>query len=213
MRRSILSLLGLLLCILPAAAQVPCIGVGGVNNINVPGVACQQEPVVNTYSATAVGLVPASSATDVACIAGAANVAVRVKQIRVSGSAGTLITVPISVVKRASVNTGGTAATGNALPVPYALDSSNSAAKATTTSWTANPTITDSSPGFVDTALAIFNATTAAGNASTNFTFNIDQTETPILRGAAQALCVNLNATSVSSGVVNINFRWTEASQ
>jgi hypothetical protein len=197
----------------PAFAQVPCIGVGGVNNINVPGVSCLQEPAVNSYAATSLGLASAASATDIACLSGAANIVVRVKQIRVSGSAATLVTVPVSILKRASLNTGGTPATGNALPVAYPLDSGFTAAKATPTAWTTNPTIVDTSPGILDTALSIFNLTSTAGNGSTTFTFDTDRLTSIVLRKATEAICVNFNSTTVSTPVENVEFRWSEASQ
>lgn len=196
-----------------AHAQTPCIGVGGVNNINVPGVTCAQEAAVSSYSATSVGLAPASSATDIACIGGASNIVARVKQIRISGTAGTLISLPITILKRAAADSGGTLATGNALPVPYALDASNIAAKATTVAYTGNPSINDSSPGIIDAAIGIFNVTTTAANGATTFNFDFDETQTPLLRSSAQQLCVNLNATTISTGLLNVNFRWTEAAQ
>lgn len=198
-----------------ASAQAQCVSVGNVNNVPQPGMSCDSEPSVATYGATSVGLVPASGATDVVCITGSATKVVRPMYIRVSGSAGTLINVPVTITKHATANTGGTAATSTALPVPYTMDTTNAAVSATTTAYTANPTIADATPGILDNDIVAFVTT---GTASTNGAVVFDYTgrnfnQAPVLRGIAQQICVNFNATTVSSGVVNTSLRWTEAAQ
>lgn len=212
--KKLLLALGLLFGLaLPASAQ--CVAVGGVNSVPQTGVNCLSEPTVTTYGATGVAIVPAAAVTDLACITGSATRVVRLQYARVSGSAGTLINVPVTLTKHASANTGGTAATTTALPVPYALDSANAAATATTTAYTANPTITDAAPGILDNDII---ALVTTGTASTNGAIVFDYTarnfnQAIVLRGVAQQICVNLNGTSPSSGVVNVTFRWTEAAQ
>lgn len=212
--KKLLLALGLLFGLaLPASAQ--CVAVGGVNSVPQTGVNCASEPSITTYGATGIAIVPAASVTDLACITGSATRVVRLQYVRVSGSAGTLVNIPVTLTKHASANTGGTAATGTALPVPYALDSANVAATATTTAYTANPTITDSTPGILDNDIV---ALVTTGTASTNGAIIFDYTsrnynQAIILRGVAQQVCVNLNATSPSSGVANVTFRWTEAAQ
>src|SRR5215469_3954554 len=89
----------------PAHAQTPC---GGVNFTPAPGVSCFLEPTAPSYTATSQGLVPASSATVLVCIQGAAGTVIRVQQIRASGTAATQIVVPLIVYKRASLDTLGT---------------------------------------------------------------------------------------------------------
>lgn len=201
---------------LAVSAQAQCIAVGGVNNVPQPGMACLSEPVEATYVASGIGIVPAASVTDLACISGGAGVTVRVQAIRLSGTAGTTLVVPAVILKRATADTGGTSAATTALPVPSRIDSTNAAAVATTIAYTANPTINDSSPLIVDVANLIL-STTAAGTSPSPFTLfdwtNRNYSQAPILRGAAQQLCVNLNATSPASGLVNVAFRWTELSQ
>src|SRR5258705_5485634 len=63
-----------------------------------------------TYSAGFFGLVPAASATDVICLAGSATKTVRLQNIRLSGTAGTLVTTPVQLVRRVTVDPGGTPA-------------------------------------------------------------------------------------------------------
>lgn len=194
----------------PAFAQ--CVAVGGVNSVPQVGVNCLSEPTVDTYAATGIAIVPAASATDIACITGSATKIIRVQVIRVVGT-GTAITIPVVITKHASANTGGTATTGSAIPVPYALDSTDAAASATTVAYTANPTIADSTPGFIDTQFLGLAATTTS--TAGNVTFNYGDRnfmEAPTLRGVAQQLCVNLNGTSPTASLT-VSFRWTEATQ
>lgn len=199
----------------PAVAQVPCPGVGGVNTVPQLGTACEQEPGVASYAATGIGMVPASAATDFACLTGVAGKVVRLQAVSISGTAGTLINVPVTLNKNASLDTGGTANTGTALPVPYRLDSINAAPGATATSYTANPTINDTAPGLIDSGVVVLTATgTLAGNTGLTFNYLIHNfIEAPTLRKATEQICVNLNGTSPSSGVVNVTFKWTEALQ
>lgn len=211
--KKLLLALGLLLgFVATASAQTSCIGVGGVNNVPVVGVTCAQEPSIPTYVATGIGIVPTSTATDIACLTGSATKVIRLQTVRVVGT-GTAITIPVVITKHAAANTGGTPATSTALPVPYPLDSSNPAASATTTAYTANPTITDTSPGLVDTQFLGLAATTTstAGNSQFNYG-DRNFMEAPTLRGVAQQLCVNLNGTSPTASLT-VSFRWTESAQ
>jgi hypothetical protein len=217
MRKLLLALGFLALWASPSLAQVPCIGVGGVNSVPYNSVICGQEPAVNTYAAVGIGIVPASSATDIACINGAANIVIRVEQIRVSGTAGTQIIVPVAITKHVSLDTGGTPATGTALPVAYAIDSNDATPKATYNAWTANPTINDASPGIIDVANLVLAKTDGTNGSGQPFTLFDHQgqryMEALTLRKATEQICVNLNATSPSSGLVNVTFRTTEAAQ
>jgi hypothetical protein len=185
----------------------------GVNGVPQSGQDCLMESAVFTYAATAVALVPASAATDVACITGSATKVIRVLSIRVSG-AGTLQSIPVLITKHASVNTGGTAATGTALPVPYKTDSNDVAPSATTISWTANPTIADASPGIIDGAIVTFQPATAVGGTPFQLSFLTHiYNEPTTLRGVAQQVCVNLNGATIVAGSLTISFLWTEQPQ
>lgn len=169
-----------------------------------------------TYSAGFVGLVPAASATDVVCIAGSATKTIRVMRIRISGTAGTLVTVPISFIRRASVDTGGTAASTTANPNNQITkrDTLNGTATATLISYTANPTINDTSGTiFASTNLTL--PTTAAATSINPLDYpyvgNIASlAQAPTLRGTSQQFCVNFNATSVTSGLLTGAITWTE---
>lgn len=215
MKRTLLSI-GFLLG-LTTLASAQCANVSGINSVPVPGLNCQQEPAVASFAASGYGIVPASSATDIACITGSATKIVRVQWVRVSGTAGTLVTLPIILNKHTVANTGGTAAATTALPVPVSLDTgivTTAAATATTTAYTANPTV-DATALQVDALVASFNTTSALVNGTQAF-FDFKSRNfmaAPSLRGVAQQLCVNLGAISVSSGLLAVSFGWTEATQ
>lgn len=198
----------------PAPALAQCVGAGNINISPLPGMNCNSEPTIASFMAMGYGIVPVASATDVACITGSATRVTRVQAVRVSGTAGTLVTLPVLLNKHTVANTGGTAATTTALPVPVKLDSNSAAATATTTAYTANPTI-DSSAAQIDAMVTSFNTTSALVNGSQAF-FDFKGrpfASAPVLRGVAQQVCVNLGGISVSSGLLAVSFYWTEAAQ
>lgn len=207
-------LLGFVLALACSPASAQCVAVGGVNNVPVPGLSCLNEPLQPSYAATGVGVVAAAAATDVACLTGSATRVIRVQQIRIGGTATTAISVPVLLMKRATADTGGTAATGTALPVPYSLDSTMAAATATTIAYTANPTVNDASPGIVDSAELSLPLIATGSASAVNFDYQPrNYVEAITLRGVAQQLCVNLNATSPAGNLLNVTFRWTELTQ
>lgn len=187
--------------------RVPQLGVvdaQGATQVNPEGLR-------NTYSAVFTGLVPAASATDVVCIAGSATKTIKLQYFEVSGTAGTLVTVPVFLAKRATADTGGTAASGNALPVASKMDSNNGAATATLVSYTANPTINDASPLLIRAGTVTFPVTTAGTtNSRLNWAFGDAGGQAVVLRGAAQQLCLNLSAISVTTGLLAGSIQWVE---
>src|SRR6267154_1818040 len=102
-----------------------------------------------TYSAAFFGLVPAASTTDLLCLAGSATKTIKLQSLKLSGS-GTAISVPVTLLKRVSADTGGTAASTAANPANTISkrDSSNATATAIPIAYTANPTIVDSAPTY-----------------------------------------------------------------
>src|SRR4051812_36698646 len=104
--KAVLGGVALLATSLPVAAQVNVVPATGVISAYRTGV---------TYSAGFIGLVPAASTTDLLCIAGSATKTVKLQQIKISGS-GTAISVPATLLRRASADTAGTAASTTANP-------------------------------------------------------------------------------------------------
>jgi hypothetical protein len=167
-----------------------------------------------SYSATAVGLVPAASATDIFCISAGTTRNISIKQIKIAGTAGTAITTPFLIYRRATLGTGGTPASTLALPVAVPLYTTDPASSATLVSYTANPTVA-ATPLLMDAALVDLPVTTAAGGSVTE---KLNYGEVlgwfnhglVIPKGSTQQICVNLNGVSVSSGVLAISMFWTE---
>lgn len=212
MKRLILSLSLLLGFTLSANAQ--CVGVGSINNAPPPGIICQQDSVVPTYHAVGVAIAIGTAPTDVSCITGSATKVIRLKKVRLSGTAGTAINISVFLTKHIVANTGGTPATSTALPTAYPMDSTNPAVSATLQAWTANPTIADAASTVINGATLFLPVTsTASGAASVIFDWGSGgiALEGPVLRGIAQQVCVNLNGvTAPSSGLLNVQWVWTE---
>jgi len=168
-----------------------------------------------TYTASAVALVPAASATDIFCISPGTSKNISIRRIVIGGTAGTAVTTPFLLYRRVSLDTGGTAATGLALPVGVPNNSSDGATTATLTAYTANPTVVDSSPSLMGALTVDLPVTTAAGGGtevSRDFGTNVDMFNKglDLLKNTTQQLCINLNGVSVSSGVLNISMTWQE---
>lgn len=191
-----------------------------INRITGPGVLdfggaakVNNDGELNTYSATATGLAPASAATDVACLTGSPTKTIRVTKVTVGGTAATLQTIPVLIKKNAAVDTGGSVGTGAAVLTPYAHLSSQTGATASATTYSGtNPTVTDTNPGVIWGQVLTL-PTTAAGTVTVPFMATWGGrggARAPVLRGVQQQLCVNLAATTVSSGSLTISFEWTE---
>lgn len=195
------------------ASQAQCVGFG-VNNVPTVGVSCQQEYTTPTYHAAGVAIAIGTTPTDVACITGSATKVIRLKKVRVSGVATTAININMLLTKHTVANTGGTPATGTALPTASPNDSTFPAATATFQAYTANPTV-DASAVIVNASTLFMPVTSTASN-STGVIFNWSTggiaEAPPTLRGVAQQFCVNLNgATAPSSGLLNVQWVWTES--
>lgn len=204
MKRILLSALGLLALGTAALAQVNTVPQIGVLT------SIAKQP---TYSAASVGLVPASAATDILCINASATKTISVREIIISGTAGTAITTPILLNRHATLNTGGTAATSLALPVGVPNVSTDVAATAVLTAYTANPTITDAAPALLAAPAVSFSVTTGTntpfilngGSLVDTFSKGYD-----LAKNTTQQLCLNLNGATVTTGVLAITLSWVE---
>lgn len=187
-----------------------------VNAVPQQGVITAISNQLPTYTAGFIGLVPPASATDTICLAGSATKTIALTRVQLSGSAGTLVSVPITMVRRVTVATGGTAASTTANPANTIAknDTSNATATAVPISYTAVPTITDSSPTYLRSqslTLPVTSAGTSIAPIDWQFGPHISQgTQAAILRGIAAQFCLNFNTISVSSGVLNGSLEWTE---
>lgn len=167
-----------------------------------------------TYTATSVGLVPVSSATDIFCIAPGTSRNISIRRVTISGTAGTAITTPFLLYKRATRGTSGTSPSGLDLPVAVPLNPSDQASTAVVTSYTANPTVA-ASPILMGSMLVDLPVTTAAGGVTESvrtwgtsvdmFSRGLD-----LLKNTTTQICVNVNGVTVASGILTINMEWQE---
>ena len=211
MRKLLLSSAMLLGLSAPAFAQV--------NVVPQPGLATGYL-AKTSYSSAFFGLVPGASATDVLCIAASASKTVRVQRIVIGGT-GTAVSLPIQVVRRATLDTGGTAGTTTANPgVTTQIASrdtsiaTNASASATLVSYTAVPTITDSAPVYLDSGiLGVVATSVGTPTPLTVFDWSRDienLIQVPTLtKGSTQQICVNFGAVSTTSSL-NGQITWTE---
>jgi hypothetical protein len=158
-----------------------------------------------TYSAASSGFVSAALATDLFNIVGSGTKTIRVTRLIVSGTttSGSPITVSASLIKRSTLNTGGTRVVASNV----SHDSTNAAATASVGHYTTNPTILGTSVGNSRSQRITFNSTGITGG-SVIWEFIDGQPIT--LRGTTQQLAINFNATTVTGSLVSISVEWQE---
>lgn len=214
LRKSMVAVLGgvaLLATLLPALAQVN----------TVPQVGVQSGYVgKTTYSSAFFGLVPVvTSGTDQICISGSATKTVKVQRITINGTTATAPqTVPLTLVRRASLDTGGTAAGTTANPgITTQIsrrDLGSPAATAVLVSYTAAPTIVDAAPTYIDSQLLSMPIVTSVMPyvaADFNFARDIENLlQPPTLVGLTAQLCVNNSAALTNASAWNGSIVWTE---
>ncbi len=162
------------------------------------------ESIKNTYSAGIISLSLAATATDFFTIFGSGTKTVRVTNIEVYGMATAAATVDLQLLRRSTANTSGTSST----PTSILHDTSNAAATAALTIYTANPTL-GTSVGLVRASKLNLGAAGSAG--SVKWTFGTKNDQALVLRGATQGLCLNWNAQAVPSGTLISTFiEWVE---
>lgn len=194
----------------PALAQVNTVPQVGVNTANLRA---------STYSVSIFNLVPAATATDVFCLSAGTKTA-HIRRIALSGTAGTLISTQVSLIHRATLDTGTAAVNptyiGNITP----LLSTNATATAVPVAYNStggNPTITDSTTHAIARAAVLtlgVSGTTAAPSDRLVWEFGtaVDAYDqgADLPGGGTEQYCVNLNGSSVTSGVLAGSIEWTE---
>lgn len=147
---------------------------------------------INTYSA-AIHNFGNSSAGDIFCIAGSATKIVKVKGVRVSAIASQAVNSSISIIRRSTLNSGGTPSSVTIVP----NDTNNPASTATVTAYATAPT-PGTQVGIVRSQkLSIATATTTAFAANPAlFQFSVYWDQPLILRGVNQNICVDVDATA-----------------
>lgn len=165
-----------------------------------------------TFSAAAIALVPPASCTDLLQITAGAKT-IRLLHMSINGTAGTAGNFVMALWRRPTASTGGTPATGNALPVAASYDSVfNPASTATLNAWTAVPTVTSTGATLIRATsllLPVAAGTAVAGNPLVVWDFTTRNGQGLVLRSGVSA-CLNLNTASISSGSLQISMEWTE---
>jgi hypothetical protein len=159
-----------------------------------------------------------ASATDVVEFVGSATKTIRVRRVRVNGIAATTVNALVILSKRTALNDGSLVPALN-MPsnfiTPSVLDTGSqtgiTSATATVERWAINPTEPAAS-----TMTILAERYVAWGNPTTGQSqlFDIAFAEggsgVPVLRGAAQALTVNLAGVTYAGGQINVVVEWTE---
>lgn len=157
-----------------------------------------------TYAAVVTGLVPAASATDILTIIGSASKTIKVFEVRLMGSAGSAGSQEFDLIKRSTLDTGGTSTTATNV----SFDSTNAAPTVVIKAYTANPSALGTSLGLVDAQLLFIPK--VAGQLFDIKYGEPDQEQGITLNSATENLAVNLAGGSVSSGNLSFMIRWTE---
>lgn len=176
-----------------------------------------------TYSSSFFGLVPVVTiGTDEVCISGSASKIVRVQRIQIWGTTATAPqTVSLSLVRRTSLDTGGTPAGTTANPGTATQiasrdtgQASNTSSSAVLVSYTAAPTIVDTAPVYIEAQLLgmpIVTSVMAPTAADFNFeAWTSDNIGIVTLRGTTQQVCVNNNAALTNASSWSGTITWTE---
>lgn len=168
-----------------------------------PGIVSGAVP--QTYSASAVALSPAASATDLVTITGSASATIYVNRMTCSGTSTAIGAALLNVVKRSTANSAGTSTALTAVP----HDSLNATASATLLSYTANPTL-GTSVGTVRTG--VLNTTPTGTTTYYAGPLVFDFSGSPIvLRGITQVLSINGNGASLPGGTaLSCSVEWSE---
>lgn len=165
---------------------------GGAARVQAGAQMVNSEGQKATYRTAIVGLVTVTGATDVFTLKGSGTKTVRVLRVSVGGTIQTAAQyVDVNLVKRSAADTAGT----QTAPALVPLDSADGAATAVANAYTGNPTL-GAAVGVID-AQRVFcpiTGTPAAGTSQCNFDFGARNGRALVLRGAAEQLCVNLNA-------------------
>lgn len=163
-----------------------------------------------TYSATSASFSAAATPTDVFIINGSASKTIRIVSMRFNSLVGTALVKAVSLIKRSTANSGGTAVTTTIVP----HDSNNSAATAVAQHYTANATL-GNTVGTVNNVQLFFPAAaTATSNAPILELLPIDLTtglpQPIVLRGTGEGLAINLNSSAATHTVCFAGVTWTE---
>lgn len=163
----------------------------------------QNVNIVPTYSASFTNIAPALLATDILQIAGAAGKTIYISKIIITGTQTTAGVVNLQLIKRSTLNSGGTSATLTNVP----HDGNDAAASAVVRTYSANPT-TGTAIGALRSE-KFYLGTATLQPQSITWTFG-NGTKYPILRSATDGICLSLVGMTVAGGSISGYIEWME---
>lgn len=167
------------------------------------------DPYRATYGYSVVGYNSiATNPTDVFTITGSATKTVRIRQIQISGFAASATSAPLNIIRRSTLNTGGTSTT----PTAGQRDTADDPATATMRFYSVNPAALGTTSGTIDGGrLGLVAASGVSQIDRMNFQYGWLNEKAPVLRGATDSLCLNFGGQPwPSGGTLDIAIWWTE---
>jgi hypothetical protein len=202
----------------PVSVGAICNGVNGATAANQALLGSQGASLsVNTegrqatYSAC-FAVTPAASATDIAMIIGSASKIVRLTRVAISGIATAVAVIDVVGIKRSAADTGGTITAQNITN----HDSNDAVATAVCNAITVNATLGAQGSKYAGNVrfskLGLQTAANLLGAAPQPLVWDFTNRNerSVVLRGIADAFCVNLNGVQSSGQVMDLEFTWTE---
>jgi len=174
-----------------------------VSPVNGAIVATPYDGFKSTYSAASI-FTAAANPTDIFTISGVVNKTVRILRITFCGTQTTSAQRNVLIIKRSTVNTGGT----SIVVAGVVHDTMSPPASAIVRAYTGNPTL-GTSDGSIR-ARKVFVGTTASNSDEVIFDFGNRPGQAVVLRGVNQVLAVNLNGVSSTGNSFACSIEWTE---
>jgi len=159
-----------------------------------------------TYSASATNIAQITTTGTIFVLQGSATKTIRILRVHVSGTAGTSITVDVSLAKWSAAPSGGT--TGTA-PTITPHDSTNAAGTAVASTYTVAPTA-GTLVGNLRTQKLYCNATATTSGEDIDWEFGVRPGQAPTLRGTTQYIAILSGALLGASGSFNVYVEFSE---
>lgn len=159
-----------------------------------------------TYSVAVTGLVTAATATDIFTLDASSTKLVRLLQAQVTCT-GTAVTVPVTIVKRSTLATAGTAQTLTITP----NDPADGVATAVAKTWTANPTVGALVGAVRATSMSVNAAAAVNPPTSAAFAFGMNVDKAMVLaKASTQEIAINFNSTTITTPLCTLFAEWSE---
>lgn len=165
-----------------------------------------------TYSAGVADLSPAATATDIVTISGAAGKVIKIYRIHITATATTGSIFDLNLIRRSTLNTGGTSTT----VTPVVFDTLNAASSAVIQRYTANPTTLGTSLGVISQSMLYCSPTTNAANnfvqpgGTVELLFGQDGMQPLTLRNVNELIAINLDGQTITGANIEVDIQWTE---